>query len=139
MLKPVEEVSDDSEEPSQSVRASSLKPVAGISSDSNDSAAEQPGQRTSKNKRKRRRATELPPMRERLTSESYLKSTLGKACLKCKQSCMGRFSTDEKLAELKAFRDHWVSLNKLDQDQLVARFIVDLLVREGQFNAVGNG
>ena len=50
MLKPVEEVSDDSEEVAQSVRASSLKPVSGISSDSaDDAAAEQPlaaGQRT---------------------------------------------------------------------------------------------
>ncbi len=131
MLKPVEEVSDSAEEPAEFVTASALKPVSGISSDSDIDAAAGPplaaDQRRCKNKRKRRRATELPPMKERLTSESYLKATLGKKCFKCKQNCMGRFATDEKLAELQTFRDHWVSLNKLDQDQLVAWFIVGVL------------
>ena len=131
MLNPIDEVShsdDDAEEPGL-VGPSSLKPVSAISSASDGSEAGQGplNKRTCKNKKnKRRRATDKPSVKERLTSESYLTQMVGKKCLKCKQNCMIRFSTEEKMMELRSFRDHWVSLNKLDQDQIAAWFTLGL-------------
>ena len=132
MLNPVDDVSlsDDAAEPCP-VGPSSLKPISAISSgsDGSDVAREGPlasNPRTCKNKRKRRRATDKPSIKERLTSESYLTRMVGKKCLKCKQNCMNRFSTQEKLNELRSFRDHWVSLAKPDQDQIAAWFTLGL-------------
>ena len=123
MLRSVDEVSDSDKDVEVAnphpKPAICLKAVDEVSSAS--SAGAEGEKKRSKNKRlkRKRTSTELPSMKERLAGPSCVKGLLSKACKKCSQNCMQKFSSAENLDKLQKFREHWVSLGKGDQDSLV--------------------
>lgn len=119
-LAPIQEISESESggEANGPARCIVLRAVDEISSDAEDEL-HLPRQGARRKRLKRKRSTDLPSMRERLTSESCLKNVLTKKCIKCKFGCREKFSTELKFTEWRKFREHWVSLSKLDQDQIV--------------------
>ena len=120
-LVPIEEISESESagEPDGPARHIVLQRVDTISSSAEDDEPHLPRQGARRKRLKRKRSTDLPSMRERLTSESCLKKVLTKKCIKCKFGCRDKFSEELKFQEWRKFREHWVSLSKIDQDQIV--------------------
>lgn len=131
-LAPIQEISESESggEANGPARPIVLRAVDEISSDAEDEL-HLPRQGARRKRLKRKRSTDLPSMRERLTSESCLKNVLTKKCIKCKFGCREKFSTELKFTEWRKFREHWVSLSKLDQDQIVTwnEMLSDCLAR----------
>ena len=119
-LASIQEISESESagEPDGAARNIVLRAVDTVSSDAEDEP-DRPKDGAGRKRLKRKRSTDLPSMRERLTSESCLKKVLTKKCIKCKFGCRDKFSKELKFKEWRQFREHWVSLSKLDQDQIV--------------------
>lgn len=76
----------------------------------------QASSRRKSSKRKREEASAC--FKKQLSSEDSLRNLLAKACVQCNHRCLEKFKSLSKFKELKEFRDDWVGLDKLDQDQL---------------------
>ena len=70
-------------------------------------------------KKKRKRSQRKK--REPLDSETAVRCILGKPC-KCQLRCMTVFGKQQMFEKLCEFRGEWVSLHKLDQDQVVPQW-----------------
>lgn len=57
----------------------------------------------------------------KLNGETFVRAMLGKTCIRCRHHCMEKFSSNERFAQLLAFRRDWVGLHKLDQDRIVSQ------------------
>lgn len=69
------------------------------------------------NPKKRKRSTRAAEYKEKRLSEENIRRLLSSACSKgCKLKCYAKFH----VLLLKKFREDWLALHKLDQDQIVA-------------------
>ncbi|CAJ1416780.1 unnamed protein product [Effrenium voratum] len=103
MFCPVDELSDDGDKdrlPSVTSLSDSCSGVAG------------------RKRKKRKRARSVAQPSNLQCDNLRLRALLGKPCKKgqCKGGCMALFSHGSDFAELKAFRNEWAELHKLDQD-----------------------
>ena len=98
-------------------RASSFADVTALS-DEDGGDYQTGGSAPSAPPRKRKREQIHSDFKERLSSEDSLRKMLAKPCRKkCSLHCFDAIHVHQ----LKQFRDEWVSLHKLDQDQIVCR------------------
>lgn len=57
----------------------------------------------------------------KLNGETFVRAMIGKKCIRCRHHCMEKFSTNERFAQLVAFRKDWTGFDKLDQDRIVSQ------------------
>ena len=92
---------------------SAFNPVSTLSSDGEIDPGTAPPPRP-KGKRPHR------VLEEAVRDEGSIRAMLGKPKCHCKRQCLLQFTDDESFAQLKAWRDDWSSMHKLDQDQFDA-------------------
>lgn len=66
-----------------------------------------------------KRHTAATSKKERMTNENSLRAALGKPC-HCNQICFAKFVNQEPFGKFVEFRKHFLSMHKLDQDQVAS-------------------
>ena len=146
-------LSDDEDGPALSTAASSHQPAGPLRpnlkrapiTELSDSSCESEDLRELGMKRKRKRGKMDPTkvsQREDMATESYMRSVLQKECKGCKRCCLIDFMPRKRFQELMEFREHWLSLHKLDQDRLVSflcsgSFLLEFASGGGAFKIFG--
>lgn len=70
------------------------------------------------------RKRKAAPERVDKSTETFLRSLLGKQCPCKKKTCMQQFIEPKHFESLMAYRKHWFELEKLDQDNLAPQLLL---------------
>ena len=92
-----------------------FNPISALSLSSggdSDATAEPPPRQKRKSRKRQRQVLE-----QAVQDETNIRAMLGKPKCHCKRLCLNQFSDDANFAQLKAWREDWCSMHKLDQDQ----------------------
>ena len=90
-------------------------------SDSDGESGDLPPQKWRRKRTLKQKEETAKAFRCRLNGETFVRAMLGKKCVRCRHRCVEKFSSNERFAQLLAFRRHWVGLHKLDQDRVVSQ------------------
>lgn len=115
-------------------------PVDGLSSDEagpeGEAAAKPSPKRRRRRIRRRKEQNEAERSLQKLVQDpTELSAKLSKPCSCAQKTCSNQFLDEPKFQEYRDYLAHWLSLAKLDQDQIVAchRQSIYLLQRMGVY------
>ena len=124
MFAAVEQCSDSSDDGNEPQRGGAKRPFEDVLFCSSSSGERAPVASSGQRRRRRclgrrMRHTAATSKKERMTNENSLRAVLGKPC-HCNQGCFAKFVNPEPFGKFVEFRKQFLSMHKLDQDQVAS-------------------